>query len=212
MKNKIIKKFLILAKLDYVTLLKIILNRCFSFNHYYVLNLNLQRFNFHKDSRINVRFDRISDSDIQTIMEKMNLFDSNSKKELIIRLLFYDSGLKNCYVLKNKKNEIVCMQWIVYPSENSILKKHYSRRFYELREKQVMIENIFTFPKYRGFGFMQKITLQLLNLGKNQGYKNAIAYIRKDNINSINGFIKLGFKITKIITEYKFLGYLKRKL
>lgn len=75
-----------------------------------------------------------------------------------------------------------------------------------------MIENAFTFPPYRGLGYLLSGTLQLLDQARERGYRSAVCYIRKDNLKSINEFSKMGFKITKMVTEYKFFGKTWRTL
>ncbi|HHL34205.1 MAG TPA: hypothetical protein ENJ30_07565 [Desulfobulbaceae bacterium] len=138
--------------------------------------------------------------------------DAIERKEVVSRVLFYRSGFKNCYVAKTIENEIAYIQWLIYPSENSIIKKHFQKRFYLLEEFQVMIENAFTFPKFRGLGIMPVVTKELMKRARERGYKSAISYIRKDNIISLNEFMRLNFKITELLKEYKFLGVVKRNL
>ena len=57
---------------------------------------------------------------------------------------------------------------------------------------------------------MPAITIKLLNIAKENGCKSAIMYVRNDRIVALNENMRLGFKITKMITEYKFMGKIKR--
>src|SRR5437870_5187875 len=85
----------------------------------------------------------------------------DDRRELLSRLLFYKSGFTNCYVMK-ADDAIVYLQWLVLPSENSVIEKDYRRKFLPLNAKEVLIENSFTFPDYRGRGFLNFGTWQLL--------------------------------------------------
>lgn len=191
---------------------KCILNRIISLNHYYILNRSLTSLPDETKIRREISIKKIDDQDLKEIIKMIKLLDPISKKEIIYRIIFYKDGFKNCYVGKTKEGGIAYIQWLVYSSENSIIKKHFHNLIYPLREKQVMVENVLTFPKFRGLNLMPAITTKLLNIAKENGCKNAIEYIRKDRIAALNENMRLGFKITKIITGYKFMGKIIRTL
>ena len=146
------------------------------------------------------------------MMERIPDGDSASRRELVGRVLFYESGLHNCYGVANSRDEIVYLQWLIHPSDNKTLQRQYPRKFYPLSNNQVMVENAFTLPTHRGLGLMSTVSLQLLHIACDEGLKSAICYIRKDRISPLNEFIQMGFKITKIATEYRILGKTWRKL
>ncbi len=191
---------------------KLMITRCISLNHYYILNRNLTSLPDKKKIRREISIKKIDEQDLKEIIQMVKLLDPVSKMEVLSRILFYNYGFKNCYIGKTKEGEIAYIQWLVYPYENMNIKNHFRNVFYPLRENQVMIENVFTFPKFRGLNLMPAITIKLLNIAKENGCKSAIAYVRKDRIAALNESMRLGFKITKMITEYKFMGSIKRTL
>jgi len=138
--------------------------------------------------------------------------DPDSRRQLIGRALFYEKGFTNCYALKTEKGDIACLVWIIYPTENQLLKTYFSREYYQLKDNMVMLEKIFTFPKFRGLGFFAAITVELLNMAKEQGYQSAVGYIRHDVIISLNEYMRLGFRIHKIVRESKIMGFTIRRL
>ncbi len=200
-----------LSNLGFNQTFKLALNNLFSINHYYILKKNLSSLNTGNQLKSNIEIKKVNNDDLNDIVKTIKMLDPIDRKEIVSRILFYKSGFKNCYVAK-KKDDIAYIQWLIYPYENSIIKENYQRIFYPLGENQVMIENAFTFPKYRGIGLMEAVTLKLLSIAKKEGYKFAVGYIRKDRIISLNEFIKMGFKITKMVREYKFLGMTTRTL
>lgn len=208
MKNKLLLIKNIGIKMFILTALK----NMFYINHYYILQRGLEGIKDNENKRNKFVLQKATDDDINKIIDSVNLYDDYSRKEIIIRLLFYKSGFKNCYIVKSMEGDIAYIQWLIYPMENEIIRKCYKNRYYELREKQVMVENVFTYPKYRGLGLMQDVTNELLRIAGNQGYRHVIIYVRSDLIDVINDRIKNGFKITKMITEYKMFGYCKRFL
>lgn len=212
-KKRMFQKYIqILNGLGLKTSLKVLLCKLFSVNHYYVLTRNLKSLEFERTIRFQYQLEKMTEDGWADVADDLKSSDRDCRREFYSRLLFYKSGFKNCYVLKNKNKEIACMLWVVYPSENEIIKKHFKKKFYPLRDNQVMLENVFTIPKYRGFGFSPTATIEILNLVRSQGYKSAIIYSRKDRIDSLNDIMKLGFKIQKLIKEYKVFGFVWRTL
>ena len=125
---------------------------------------------------------------------------------MIIRLFFYHAGFKNCYLAITEKGDIAAMQWMVYPDENELIKHAFQDRFYPLKKNQLMLQNFFTFPRFRGLGYMPAMVVDLMKMAKEDGYRNVIGYIRKDRVGMINEMINIGFKLRKLIREYKILG------
>jgi ribosomal protein S18 acetylase RimI-like enzyme len=200
------------SKLNFKDTLGLFINRLCSVNHYYILQKKLDSQAGEVKTRGKVSLRIVNDDDLQYIIKSISTLDSVSRKDVISRLLFYKSGFTNCYAAVTSEGEVAYLQWLIYPSENALIENKYSRIFSPLREDQVMIENAFTFPKFRGMGLLSYVTNALLNIAKEAGYKSVVTYIRKDKIASLNEVFKMGFKITKLITEYKFLGVTKRLL
>lgn len=191
---------------------KLLWTRMLSFNHYYILNINLKRIPSIVSLKIPAgKLKLINQEDLSEIKKQISILNGEDKKEILSRLLFYKSGFTNCYVYK-VNNKIAYIQWIILPSENEIIRKHYKRRYYPLTKNQIMVENVFTFPKFRGYGLLPSITIRVLNLAKEKGYKSGICYVRKERIAPLNESIKIGFKITKMIKEFKIFGYVWRTL
>ena len=187
-------------------------SRLFTVDHYYLLGKNLAApLECPPDVGRKTPLVEISKEDIANMHGCFTTLGGDDKKELLARLFFYRDGFRNCYVTKNG-DEIAFMQWIIFPSENEIIKEKYSTKFSPLSASQVVIENAFTFPRYRGRGYLQYGTAKLLEFARSKGYKSAICYIRKDRVASLNEFTKMGFKIIRIMAEYKVLGQVWRKL
>lgn len=186
--------------------LRLIFSMIFSVNHYYLLGKNLSAAEEGAPERSgDVTMERVTEQDLAALQEAVPSLGAADQREVLSRLFFYqDFG--NCYVMK-KKGEIVYLQWVIFPAENPTIAAKYPTKFYPLSERQVMIENAFTFPRHRGKGFLLHGTRHLLQMAKREGYSCAICYIRKDRIPSLNEFSKMGFRIVKMLTEYKILGW-----
>jgi hypothetical protein len=202
----------IIRELGPVAFLKLLGSRIVSFNHYYVMRRSLaETQNDTLEIRRRAEMCPIGENDINEIEKSLAACNIEDKREILARLIFYRSGFKNCYVMR-QDGKIAYMQWVIYPTENGIITERYRNKFYSLGDTQIMIENAFTFPPYRGLGYLQSGTLQLFEMARAKGYRSAMCYVRKDRFNTLNELSKIGFKITQMIPEYKFLGRVWRAL
>jgi hypothetical protein len=192
--------------------LRLLGSRLFSVNHYYLLGKNLAApLECPEAIGIMTPLMEITKEDIAMINDSLNSLDANDKREVLARLMFYWNGFRNCYIVKTGGN-VAYMQWIIFPTENQTIKEKYSARFYPLTRNQVMIENAFTFPRYRGTGYLLHGTAALLDLARSKGYRSAICYIRRDRVASLNEFTRMGFRIIRMLSEYRVFGRVWRKL
>jgi methylmalonyl-CoA/ethylmalonyl-CoA epimerase len=191
---------------------RLVASALFSLNHYYLLGCNLGRQQETRHgTRSAPRMTPMTEEDIVCIRNSLAALPPEERKELLSRLRFYDKGFTNGYLLR-QGDEVAYMQWLVFPEENRLLAEQLAGRFYPLTASQVMIENAFTFPRYRGRGYFVEGTRQLLELARENGYRSALCYVRKDRITSLNELIQMGFRIIRMVREYKLLGRVWRTL
>jgi len=202
----------VITKLGVTELMNLIKDRIFSFNYYYVLARNLDRpieLSFYRKSYAVISL--AQPSDIIKIQESLSTLSQQDRRELLARMQFYQNGFNNCYIM-TVNDRIACLQWLITSQENHIIAQKYSKKFYPLHDKQVMAENAFTYPRFRGFGYFPLLTKHLLETAKKMGATSAIGYVRTDRIASVNDSITMGFRIIKVIKEYKMAGLVWRNL
>ncbi len=211
--GKLNKYLVILKTLGFKNCLPFLFQRLYSLEQFYFLNVNLRKPLKEINLRISYSLEKLQAGDWDVISQSLASVDIPTKRELLRRIFFYRAGFHNCYVLRNKNKEITSMLWIVYPSENDKLTKYFNSDLFKLKENEVLLENVFTMPKFRGFGFSPAITTELLSLAKEQGYKNAsaIIYSMRDRITSLNDMMSIGFRVNKLVKEYRLFGFLWRK-
>jgi hypothetical protein len=211
--NSIIKQFLFtLTNLGYKYTFKYSAKNILFLDHYYILYLNLSSLKTPTKSRFNYALRLAQKSEFEDLIENLPEFDLDARKEIISRIFFYQAGFKHCYFVRTTNGQLAYMQWLIYPDENEIIAKNFRSRFCPLKANQIMLENAFTFPKFRGLGLLPGVSAELLTMARNQGYKNAIVYIQKNQMASLNEFVRMNFKIRKIVREYKIFGITKRTL
>ena len=196
--------------LSFKDLLKLAGSRILSLEHFYVLRVNLRHIQDVKPPKIEYTIQKATEKDFQELSRCLEDFKGKDKKELLYQLLFYKFGFRHCYLARNKDNEIMALHWLVYPHENHLLQAYAGYRLPQLKEKQVMIENAFVFPKFRAYGLFPFLTFHLLECAKKQGFKVAITLTRKDQLAVLNTLIVMGFRLLRLTTELRFLGLRKR--
>jgi len=202
----------ILRELGPLNSLKLFGSRVLSLDHYFVLRKNLMEPEPEAPTLgAKLVLEPITPGDIENILNSLESLTPAEKRDVLGYLHFYQSGFKNCFVMR-RDGQVAYMQTLIYPEQNDLIEKKYRTKFYPLKESQVMVENVFTFLPFRGLGCLQLGTRKLLELARSQGYRSAVCYIRKDRIVSLNEFIKMGFKITRMMPEYKVLGRVWRDL
>lgn len=212
MRSARIDNWHILRELGPLNSLKLLGSRVLSLDHYFVLRKNLMEPEPETPAvGAKLALEPIGPADIEKILKSLASLTPAEKRDVLGYLHFYESGFKNCFVMR-RDDQVAYMQTLIYPEQNDLIERKYRLKFYPLKESQVMVENVFTFVAFRGLGCLQQGTRKLLDLARSQGYRSAVCYIRKDRIVSLNEFIKMGFKITRMMPEYKVLGRVWRDL
>ncbi|ABS25453.1 hypothetical protein [Anaeromyxobacter sp. Fw109-5] len=182
-----------------------VLRKLCSVEHVYYLTAPIQRLRFPR-LRADVEFSLATDGDFDEILPGIAALDPLSRTELVARLLFFQHGFTSCYVGRNKARQIVSLQWLIRPVDNPLLEKHLARRRYLLADDQVMIENIFIFPAFRGLGLFPTVNAATLGVASREGFQICKAYVGKENVASLNSYLGLGFRIERLITGYHLAG------
>jgi GNAT superfamily N-acetyltransferase len=125
--------------------------------------------------------------------------------ELLRRLSFYRRGFDTCYVAMAESGEICYMQWLISPRHNELLRTNFPFRMRLLKEDESMLENAFTFPRFRGKGIMGSVMLELAGIARNQGFKRLVTQVEKNNEASLKGCYRVGFRAFTEQQEVKFL-------
>ncbi len=176
-----------MSNLGFAGMARLLGRNAASINHLYILYLTLAELAPTPPKCLGgSRLQLLCADEIDQLYRSLPSLAIDDRRELLSRLLFYKSGFTNCYVMK-ADDALAYLQWLVLPSENRVIEKDYRRKFLPLNTKEVLIENSFTFPDYRGRGFL-------------------------NFIDPLNCFLRLGFVIKRIVREYKVLGYGWRSL
>ena len=101
---------------------------------------------------------------------------------------------QTCYVATTKEG-IPCFHlWLIDFSQNKILKKIWGNTFPMLSKDEMLIENVYTVPKYRGMGIFPAVLNEIAEKSKILGANYNISFGETSNINMSRSFAYAGFE------------------
>lgn len=110
----------------------------------------------------------------------------------------YKDGLINqfetCYVGFTKSDEPCCRLWVINNSQNKKLQNTWKNLFPNLKPNEVLFENLFTIPKYRGFGVMPNFMDKLCKIARENGADTAITFGAVNDLYTLRSYSYAGFK------------------
>lgn len=191
---------------------ELLVDRFFSFNNVFILQKSLSTAVAPNPHRMQLSISKIDERDWDDILKQAQSLDVESRREILARAFFFRNDFRNCFAVRRGMGPIAHIQWIVFPEENDVIGSRYRGLFKPLERYETMIENAFTFPRFRGLGLYTYATRHLLNLAGELEYRKATAYVRAEKFGSLNELIAMGFSIKRVVREYKVLGVTRRGL
>ena len=112
---------------------------------------------------------------MKEVFQKIKTESKESAYELIQRKMFYDSGFHNCYVARTADtNELCHINWLLSSEDNNVRSRGFRSQLPRLKEDELLVENFFTFEKYRGNRLMASVIGQSLEMARSKGFKRMI--------------------------------------
>ncbi|WP_298902044.1 hypothetical protein [uncultured Psychroserpens sp.] len=109
-----------------------------------------------------------------------------------IRLV--EEDIPTCYIAENKDQQAVFRQWVFKPNQNHRVTSYFGDLFPELNHGEALLEGGFTHPNYRGQRIMAKSILNIINLDENNDINRYITFVDKNNLASLKGLYRAGFR------------------
>jgi hypothetical protein len=183
-----------------------VLKKLCSVEHVYYLTAPIDRIRFPR-LRSDIEFGFATERELVESLRDLSTLDDVSRRDLVVRVLFFRHGFTTCRVGRSKAGQLVSLQWLIRPADNPLLERYLRGRRYLLNDDQVMIENIFVFPPFRGVGVFPTVNHDTISIARQEGFRLCKAYVGKDNIASLNSYFSLGFRIEKLLTGYQLAGH-----
>ena len=145
-------------------------------------------FGFRRDLNVEIKEPKVlmPTSIREFIDEDQQYFKDNPNNGLIMK---FDT----CYVAINK-NSVPCSRlWLIDSSQNKKLKEIWKGNFPELQKDEMLIENVFTVPKFRGMGIVSGFMHEISKKAKTLGMNYVITFGAVKNDNTTRAFAYAGF-------------------
>ncbi len=177
------------------------------------LSLNLEQFELPKiEANIKYTLKLATKEDMEEVMEKAKAESKKMVEKVLFRKWMFEDGYQNCYVARTvDTNEICTIAFTIFPTDDKKVEGGFRKWFHTLREDEVILAGAYTFEKFRGNRLHPSIIIDRLRICKERGYKWVIGYIEEDNIASIKGAERTGFKRFGYAPGFKLLFFTFRK-
>jgi ribosomal protein S18 acetylase RimI-like enzyme len=174
-------------------------------DHFYQLVAPIERLRYPR-LRSDVRFTPATEADFAEMVRGLGELDVASRHEVLSRVFFGRQTARRCAIGRDGQGALVSMQWLFRPGDRAVLEERFRNRYEPLRPDEVLIENIFIYPQFRAGGVFPTINHAVLDEARREGFRTCTAYVRKDNVASLNGYLDLGFRIRRLLTSYSLAG------
>jgi GNAT superfamily N-acetyltransferase len=104
------------------------------------------------------------------------------------------ANIPTCYVAESNEGALCYTQWLIGADEQGKLAPYFKGQLYELRPDEVLLEFAYTFEKFRGQGVMAAAMAAIAEQAIPLGARWAITYVKDDNVASLKGCAKAGFR------------------
>jgi hypothetical protein len=173
-------------------LLQEILRRLYSDEKWVVFRFDLLHISEPFVPEIPLTIREFAPKDISALFNlRQNETSEKELREMLVRLSWLKASPSTLYVGTTFNNFPCCLCWLISANENSWLQK---KRLQPLKYSEVLLDNIWTHPDYRGKRLMGVITRALFEKARQQGAQQAISYIRFQNKPSLAGSKKIGWE------------------
>ena len=110
------------------------------------------------------------------------------------RLPALRADIPTCYVGCTESGAICYTQWLIASEQQQRLKTHFKGQLSPYDRDTVLLEFAYTFEQYRGQGIMADAMAQIAEKGIGLGARWAITYVEHDNVASLKGCARAGFR------------------
>ncbi|WP_298757351.1 GNAT family N-acetyltransferase [uncultured Psychroserpens sp.] len=147
------------------------------------------------DSKVDLSIRLFEDSDV-------NALDEGMRHARLVQ-----ENIPDCYVAVTKDNTTIFRQWLFKHQQNNQVANYFGNIFPSLKEDEALIEGVFTHPDYRGLRVMPNAVYKTLIQDQYKGINRVIVFVDENNIPSLKGFHRNGFRPYITRQEKWFLFY-----
>lgn len=135
------------------------------------------------------------------------------RREVTNRRSLISQNIQQCFVAIDASTQRPCfIQWALRSSSNEFIQRFFKGRFPALRSNQVLLENAYTPPDYRGRGIMADAMNRIALILKQDSIDELITFVDHENYSSIKGCARAGFSAYTVRHDYCVLQVWRRRV
>jgi GNAT superfamily N-acetyltransferase len=123
------------------------------------------------------------------------------RHDINVRLMMLTTGISGCHVGLDSSGVPRYLQWLVGPEENDRLQEAFHGWLPRLSAEEMLVENLYVDPSFRGKKIMQYGVTTLLALARERGAARVITFIPRRNSLALELHLRLGFRPYAIRTS-----------
>ncbi|GJD94473.1 GNAT family N-acetyltransferase [Methylobacterium iners] len=132
---------------------------------------------------------------------------ADERADIAWRLRMVERGalFSHCFVAIDETSGRPChVQWITEAGYDAAIRR--GGALPVLGPDQAMLENAYTPPQYRGMGVMTAVTAMMAKRAADVGARTVIAFVDEDNVSSLKGACRAGFRpyMIRVRRQYAF--------
>lgn len=139
-------------------------------------------------------------------LKRADLGDDD-RKELVTRLEHLHANIPTCYVAVTEDGCPTYIQWLMGSAQNAAIQEYFNGTFPVLRPDEALLENAYTLRNFRGKKIMASAMARIAEQGNSMGVRTVITFVERQNIPSLKGCLRAGFKPYAIRHERWFLFF-----
>jgi hypothetical protein len=119
----------------------------------------------------------------------------HEQREIEVRRALLAADIPTCFVAIDLINNAPCfLQWLMGPDQNDRIRKFFKGRFPRLAADEALLENAYTPPHYRSLAIMPHAMALIAARARAQGARQVLTFVHHDNIPSLKGCVRAGFR------------------
>lgn len=146
--------------------------------------------------KIPIMVRELTATDISLILPE-HLASSNRREraQINVRRKLLAQNTPTCFVAIDQHSGRPCfIQWAFDHSQNDFIADFFKGRFPRLKVGQILLENAYTHPDFRGQGVMPIAMNLLADLLGAKGASEIITFVETTNVPSLKGCLRAGFQ------------------
>ena len=163
--------------------------------------------------KIPIMVRELTSTDIPLMLpEQLATNDRRERAQINLRRKLLHQNIPTCFVAIDQRSSHPCfIQWAFDQSQNDFIADFFKGRLPRLNAGQVLLENAYTHPDFRGLGVMPVAMSLIADILADNGSREIMTFVETTNVPSLKGCLRAGFRPFMTRKDLSICGRLSRK-